>query len=62
MSSGFNFTYDHSSNMVSATVAGKTLAFSAADFTEARMLSTVNLVYIDDKPVLQLVFKTDDPG
>ena len=63
LSNDFDFEFDRESNMISARVAGKTLAFSADKFTEAKMISAVGIVYrgedSDKKPYLQILFKTE---
>lgn len=59
LSNAFDFRYNPETNMISASVAGKTLAFSANKFTEARMLDSANIIYVSGKPALQLKFKTD---
>ena len=62
LSNDFNFIYDNDTNVLCATVAGKTQIVPAAKFTEARMLDSVNVIYDAGKPFLQLKFKTDVAG
>ena len=62
LSNDFNFIYDNDTNVLCATVAGKTQIVPAAKFTEARMLDSVSVIYDAGKPFLQLKFKTDVAG
>lgn len=58
---GFQFEYDDINNCICAVVAGNTKSFSANDFTEARMLSSVNIEHdASDSPWLVLNFKVGE--
>lgn len=62
LSNDFNFIYDNDKNVLCVSVAGNIKTVSAAKFTEARMLDSVNVIYDAGKPFLELKFKTDVVG